>query len=595
MSNNKFIIVTIDVECDKSPTWHTQHPLSYKGVLDGIPNRLQPVFERSRIRPTYLLSPEIITNDYCCDIFKNITDCELGSHLHGDYIVPKIKSWNFGNTITDDMQWEYSFELEKEKLAVLTQMFIQQFGFKPVSFRAGRFGIGHNTGKLLMELGYKVDTSVTPSITWTSKKGIKFPDFKKFPEIPYRVSYNGDIWHPGYSDFLEVPVTILKPNMLNAQNQNEPTWFRPWYSDKNSLINIIQNIELESSAVGISRPLVMMFHNVEVIPGISPYPQSESQVIQYLESLSEAVSYAIQMGYQPCTLSEYYDFFMNNYYPNLSMSNISQTMKAYDSQLQLSSEDVGNTLIKYETPSWFEYIFRDRLNRWDVCLPTLWIVENISFDKQILETGCGVGFNLMWLAEQGFKNLNGFDIDPKTINAGTEIANNAHLPINLWIDNGLIPNLIPNISYSIIIALNWTFLIEKFSLDEFIKTYIPYLDEKGAFIFDVIDATFNQMPDNLYRSSDLGKPIEERQLSEYKIRLSEKEVLSILNKHGLKIIQTIKEEQKIPKTIYIASRHSLAEINEANPQKVLIPKRHNSIGIFNKLINWFWHVFSILL
>ena len=114
-------------------------------------------------------------------------------------------------------------------------MFFQQFGYQPVSFRAGRFGIGHQTGKWLDELGYKVDTSVTPHITWTSKKGKKFPDFQDFPETPYRVSYEGDIWQTGHSDFLEVPVTIIKSKTLGDTKSNKPNWFSPWYSDKKTL------------------------------------------------------------------------------------------------------------------------------------------------------------------------------------------------------------------------------------------------------------------------------------------------------------------------------------------------------------------------
>jgi hypothetical protein len=310
VSNNKFIIVTVDVECDKSPTWYTQYPLRFKGVLDGIPNILQPIFEKYRIYPTYLLSPEIIANPDCRDIFKRIPNCELGSHLHGDYIVPKIRTWEFGGTRTDDMQWEYTPELEREKLAVLTQMFVQQFGYAPVSFRAGRFGIGHYTGRWLIELGYKVDTSVTPHITWTSIKGDKFPDFQEFPETPYRVSRTGDIWQPGLSDFLEVPVTIIKSKTSSDTKCMEPIWFRPWYSNKKTLLDIIKNVGSEPPANGNDRPLVMMFHNVEVIPGASPYPQNDDQVRQYVESISEAFNYANQMGFRACTLSQYHALFL---------------------------------------------------------------------------------------------------------------------------------------------------------------------------------------------------------------------------------------------------------------------------------------------
>lgn len=173
----------------------------------------------------------------------------------------------------------------------------------------------------------------------------------------------------------------------------------------------------------------------------------------------------------------------------------------------------------------------------------------------------------MWLAEQGFEKLSGFDVDLKVIEAGREISENTHLPILLWVDNGLLPNTPPAVAYTVILALNWTFLVEGFSLDRFIEGYLPFLEENGVFIFDMIDAVFNHMSDNQYRSSELDKPVEERRPSEYKIRMSEEQVWTVLASYGLKIIQVITEEQRIPKKIYIASRHSLAEIKKNNPKR----------------------------
>ena len=44
--------------------------------------------------------------------------------------------------------------------------------------------------------------------------------------------------------------------------------------------------------------------------------------------------------------------------------------------------------------------------------------------------------------------------------------------------------------------------------------------------------------------------------------MSEEQVWTVLASYGLKIIQVITEEQRIPKKIYIASRHSLAELKK---------------------------------
>lgn len=233
------LLVTIDTECDKSSNWRTASPLTFRGVTETIPGRLQPLFTRFGIRPTYLLSPEVMTHPESVATLRSIRDSELTTHLHGDYIVPKIKTWDFAGSITDEMQWEYGHDLERAKLAALTEMFRQQFGYQPLSFRAGRFGAGPHTGKILQDLGYRIDSSVTPHICWTSRRGEKRPDYRGYGEMPYTLGLEGDIAKPGTGGLLELPVTILPKGAVGANNPAEPVWFRPWYSDADTLCRVM--------------------------------------------------------------------------------------------------------------------------------------------------------------------------------------------------------------------------------------------------------------------------------------------------------------------------------------------------------------------
>ena len=52
--------ITVDTECDKSVNWTNSNPLSFNSIYQGIPERLQPLFETYSIKPTYFLSPEVI-------------------------------------------------------------------------------------------------------------------------------------------------------------------------------------------------------------------------------------------------------------------------------------------------------------------------------------------------------------------------------------------------------------------------------------------------------------------------------------------------------------------------------------------------------
>lgn len=84
------LIVSIDTECDKGENWNTRHPLSFSNILKGVSDRLQPIFERYSIRPTYLLSPEVIRNSNCVRIFSSLgNNVELGTHFHAEFVEPQ--------------------------------------------------------------------------------------------------------------------------------------------------------------------------------------------------------------------------------------------------------------------------------------------------------------------------------------------------------------------------------------------------------------------------------------------------------------------------------------------------------------------------
>jgi len=114
-----YLITTIDVECDKTATWYTITPLSFRGITEVIPNLLLPLFADFGIRPTFLPSPEVICNPDCCSVLRDADSAELGTHLHGDYTTPQIKTWDFAGSITDEMQWEYPPDLERAKLETI--------------------------------------------------------------------------------------------------------------------------------------------------------------------------------------------------------------------------------------------------------------------------------------------------------------------------------------------------------------------------------------------------------------------------------------------------------------------------------------------
>jgi hypothetical protein len=277
MGSEAYLCVTIDTECDKGKGWRCQKPMSFFGIYEGVANRLQPLFDSLGAKPTYLLSPEVLQDARSVELFQKLEPrAELGTHLHGEYAEPGA----FEPDVTSAFQRDYTPEVERQKLTTLTDAFIRAFGSQPCSFRAGRFGIGPETIPILESLGYSVESSVTPHMDWSSS-GAPGLTFHGAPTQPYRPNAR----HPeqtGDSAMIEVPVTIRR-RRLNAipwlGSRVDPLWLRPTRGSVEALLRVAKEEIREARGKAPGRPVFLnaMFHNVEIVPGLSPYADTEDE------------------------------------------------------------------------------------------------------------------------------------------------------------------------------------------------------------------------------------------------------------------------------------------------------------------------------
>lgn len=287
---SRSFVLTIDVEIDAARKWKTRDPASYKGVTEGI-SRLQRLCELYGVRPVYLISPAVMV-DPTSVTFLNALDrdkCELGAHLHGEYIGPQATypGTDFGGCDPGEMQCSYPPELELAKLETLTRRFTELFGEPPRSFRAGRFGARGWTIECLERLGYTHDTSVTPHRNWHD-----IADFSNPGSLaPYYPSKD-DICAVGDSRVLEVPVSITP----------EIKWLRPTpkFSDLDQCFDVIDWYESNVSPT----VLCSMFHNVELVPDMSPYCRSDEDCQAMLGRVEAIFQRLSDRGYAFKTLRE---------------------------------------------------------------------------------------------------------------------------------------------------------------------------------------------------------------------------------------------------------------------------------------------------
>jgi hypothetical protein len=292
MTSRAYLCVSIDTECDKGKGWLSKKPMAFAGIHDGVMKRLQPLFAKYGAKPTYLLSPEVLRDAAAVESLRTIeASCELGTHLHGEYAEPGA----FEPDMTKAFQRDYPPEVEREKLTYLTDLFIRAFGHQPVSFRAGRYGIGSSSIRILESLGYGVESSVTPHLDWSSAGAVGL-EFVDAPTQPYRP--DPDVpGRPGEAKILEVPITIKKRawNALPVFGRHiEPRWLRPTHGTAETLVRVAEDEIADARRAAPGRPVILnaMLHNVETIPDGSPYAPDEDSARGILDRLAALLAFA---------------------------------------------------------------------------------------------------------------------------------------------------------------------------------------------------------------------------------------------------------------------------------------------------------------
>jgi hypothetical protein len=324
-----FLIISIDTECDKTTGWNIQRPLSFSNISEGVAKFLQPLFQKYKIRPTYLLSPEVIADPDSAAYFMSIAgDAELGAHLHSEFIEPDA---NFSAERASDYQSDYPASIEEAKLKNLTLLFENTFGFMPLSFRGGRFGIGPSTLSILEKLGYRVDSSVSPDTYWVRNNN-GYQNFLGAPYQPYFPSVK-DFRKKGSMKIIELPVTMYNRRLLpfpaaikqkikiNRRWKHfvykalfrpgkNLLWLRPTWFNAHEMLSIakkmIANVEKENFKTSGNSDvyLCMMFHSNEYTLGCSPYSMTGEHLATMKRNLEDFLRLMDEMQVKPIGLSE---------------------------------------------------------------------------------------------------------------------------------------------------------------------------------------------------------------------------------------------------------------------------------------------------
>ena len=249
------------------------------------------IFEKYDIKPVYVSDYPVVSQKDGIEPLRDLMaddKCVIGAHLHPWVNPPFEEDVCNANSYPGNLP----AALEQEKLRRLTETIAENFGERPVVYKAGRYGVGFNTAAILDTLDYQIDTSVLPQTNLQSEEG---PDFSCCEPSPY--------WFGKNREMLEIPMTV---GFAGAFRQVGTPMFDVLDSSAGRTLHlrgIFARLRLFDRIVltpeGITaeehrllvrtllaagqRVFSFTYHSPSLAPGNTPYVQSEADLALFLD------------------------------------------------------------------------------------------------------------------------------------------------------------------------------------------------------------------------------------------------------------------------------------------------------------------------
>lgn len=301
------VLLTVDTE--EEFTWGGTFSRDGYG-LSHVPEiaRFQEFCERLGASPVYLVDWPIVNDPLSVEIIGDAVrrgTAEVGVQLHPWVNPPFDEEVCVRNSFAGNL----APELEAAKFMTLRDRIEAVFGTTPLSYRAGRYGLGPRSTDLLKHAGIKVDTSVRALYDYSAYHG---PDYSRHPLIPY--------WADAEREVLEVPVTSVYRGALSSAGARLRKMERhlPSVLAGFSRLGLLERIGLTpegttvaeglrgvGKAVDMGLPvLVLSFHSPSLAAGHTPYVETEAEVEELYRWFAEVYAELGRRGVACTTIAE---------------------------------------------------------------------------------------------------------------------------------------------------------------------------------------------------------------------------------------------------------------------------------------------------
>ena len=182
--------------------------------------------------------------------------------------------------------------LETEKIRVLSNQIAESFGRLPTVYKAGRYGFGPTTASALEALGFTVDVSVNPRMTYASEGGPSFEAFDTTPfffgsrrrllEIPCSTDYTGVAGPMAPRLHRMVSYPSLERTRIVGVLSRLRVVNKIMLSPEGSTLEEMKALTRSLLRRGV-RTFSLTMHSPSVEPGCTPYVRTTAELGQFLD------------------------------------------------------------------------------------------------------------------------------------------------------------------------------------------------------------------------------------------------------------------------------------------------------------------------
>jgi hypothetical protein len=276
-------IVTVDTEEEfdwNAPFTRDGHGTTHIATID----RFQKLCDSNGVRPAYLVDYPIAKDSAAVELLGRYLSehrADIGVQLHPWVNPPFVEELSVGTSYACNLPPE----LERAKLTALHTLIVDKFGVKPKIYRAGRYGAGPNSQKILRDLGVSIDTSVRSLFDYTGQGGPNYADSPLDPywitedvliELPVTTVFSGALRSVGKIIFSRAFETLTSRGLLARTRMLERIALTP------EGIPVAKAIQAIDNALAQKIPILnFSFHSPSLAVGHTPYVRNKEELEQF--------------------------------------------------------------------------------------------------------------------------------------------------------------------------------------------------------------------------------------------------------------------------------------------------------------------------